>query len=219
MAQVVCSAPRAPAVHSTEGTRRGKPAPRPPGEDALVACVPAGRSACAGELNVGSLEGLGSSTRSRTVRPSPSVARPSACRADCCWSLRLAGDDRVCRGSGLRAGLAKAPGCLEKPSSLAPGGRTLQATEPQLAVASPAAGGEGLSSKFPSPKLSRQPGPLLHSGSRRWPSVPANSPLLTARPFKCRARRARGRSPRAPAHFAHPLSGPRPFTASLCMSD
>lgn len=76
-----------------EDVARGKPAPRWLGEDAVRSCPC--RSASTRELNVGSLEALGSFTRSRTEAPSPSLTRPSARSAVHCWSLSLAGDDSV----------------------------------------------------------------------------------------------------------------------------
>lgn len=170
-----------------------------------------GGSACVSELNVGSLEGMGSSTRSRTERPPPSVAWPRARRADRCWSVPLAGDDRVCRVSGLPAGLAKVPGCLEEPSSLRARGAHVSGHRAAAGSGQSAAGGEGLSSEFPSPKLSRQPGPLLHSGSKRWPSVPANSPLLTARPpVQESSQESAGPQPQGPRPLCTPALWPAP---------
>lgn len=93
MAQVVRSTPTpTPAVHYTKGdVARGKPAPMWLGEDAVRPY----RSASTRELNVGSLEALGSFTRSRTEASSSSPACPSARGLDHCWSLCLAGDDSV----------------------------------------------------------------------------------------------------------------------------
>lgn len=104
----------------------------------------------------------------------------------------------------------------EEPSSPELWSRTLQATEPQLAVASRQQEGKGSALSSPAPSLAASPALCSTLGPG---GGPVNSPFLTAHPCKSRARRARGHSPRARAHFAHPLSGPRPFTASLCMSD
>lgn len=89
---MVCLAPRVPAVHSTKGTEAGEARAeaagrRHPGRLRL------GGSACVRELNVGSLEGMGSSTWSRTERPPSSVAWPSAVGA-CPWlgMIASAGD-------------------------------------------------------------------------------------------------------------------------------
>lgn len=65
-----------PAVYYTKVMWRGSQ--RQSGSE-KTPCVRPYRNASTCELNVGSLEALGSFTWSRTEAPSPSPARPSAC--------------------------------------------------------------------------------------------------------------------------------------------
>lgn len=101
----------------------------------------------------------------------------------------------------------KAPGCQEEPGSPELWSHTLEATEPQLAVASRQQEGRSSALSSPAPKLSRQPSPLLHAGSRRWPS---EQPLPHCPPVQESSQESKGAQPQGPRPLCTPALWPAP---------
>lgn len=79
------------------------------------------------------------------------------------------------------------------------------------------AGGRGvLVSEHPGPELSRRPRPRAPFPIQEVAPCPGKQPPPCP-PCKSRAGRARGAAPGPRAHFAHPLSGPRPCLQRPCV--
>lgn len=183
--------PTGPSCPVHQGNEAGEARAEPQGEDTLVACVRAERLRQRTECREPGGYGIVHLVKNREA--------PFKCG--------LA--ERTPGGSLLE----RAPGPLraQQPCGLRGGGAHISGHRAAAGGGQSAAAGEGLSSEFPSPKLSRQPGPLLHSGSRRWPSVPANSPLLTARPpVQESSQESVGRQPQGPRPLCTPALWPAP---------
>lgn len=129
-------------------------------------------------------------------------------------------------GSETRCGAARGAGVPRVPSQPRAPDSYFKATEPQLAVRTRRENGAGSSPSTPGappppPSFATGPDPPLRSLARKWSPWPGEEPPPSSPPaVQESSRESSGRGQAPPprrAHFAHPLSGPRPCLQRPCV--
>lgn len=101
------------------------------------------------------------------------------------------------------------PGRAQQPCAL--WGRTFQATEPQLAVASRQQQGKGSAPSFPAPSLAVSPALCFTLGPGGGPLSQRTAPSsLLARPVQESSQESAGRQPQGPRPLCTPALWPAP---------